>query len=120
MKFLNQAGISCGKLNLEDQASSTLKLFANEPSAPAVIEEEVDDDGDGDDYSIDFMLDGIELPTKEESAIPNEIIEGLRQIVFGHPEAILSPAGRKLLGSEIYQKNVVAIAIDEAHCVETW
>jgi superfamily II DNA helicase RecQ len=123
MKFLNQVGISCGKMNLQDPASSTRKLFADAtPPIDSIHQDEVDvANEDEDDEDIDFTLDKIKLPSNEESTtIPTEILEGRCEIVFGHPEAILSPAGRKVLGSEVYQKNVVAITIDEAHCVETW
>ena len=42
------------------------------------------------------------------------------EIVFAHPEALLGKEGRDLMSSEKFQKNVVACAVDEAHCVEIW
>ena len=42
------------------------------------------------------------------------------EILFAHPEALLSKEGRDLMCSEKFQKNVVACAVDEAHCVEMW
>ena len=45
---------------------------------------------------------------------------GQCKILFAHPEDILSDIGRKLMISDVFQKNVVACVIDEAHCVEMW
>ena len=42
------------------------------------------------------------------------------EILFAHPEALLSKEGRELMSSEKFQKNVVACAVDDAHCVELW
>ncbi len=39
-------------------------------------------------------------------------------LVFSHPESLISPKyGWELLLSENYQKNLVVIVIDEAHCI---
>ena len=42
------------------------------------------------------------------------------KILFAHPEDLLSEVGKTLLKSDVFQKNVVACVIDEAHCVEMW
>ena len=42
------------------------------------------------------------------------------QIVFAHPEVILSKEGRDLMNSKVFQRNVVACVVDDAHCVEIW
>ena len=43
------------------------------------------------------------------------------QIVFAHPESLISSKyGRELLLSEKYRDNVVSIVIDEAHCIVHW
>ena len=134
MKFLKNVGISCGKMNLVELSKSPSKLFQKDHCTPAtsvndscqdevdkpVLDDDDDDDDDDADADIDFALEKMVLPSIDVSDIPLDILEGRCQIVFGHPEAILSPVGRKVLGSEVYQKNVVAITIDEAHCVETW
>ena len=52
--------------------------------------------------------------------LPDDIVNGLTSIVFAHPEDLLSDVGRKLMKSDVYQKNVVACVIDEGHCVEMW
>ena len=49
------------------------------------------------------------------------LCDGQYHIVFAHPESVVScKYGRSLLLSEIYQQNVVAIVIDEAHCILDW
>ena len=46
---------------------------------------------------------------------------GHYNIVFAHPEAFVSSTyGRKLTQSKVYQENVCAIVIDEAHCILEW
>ena len=43
---------------------------------------------------------------------------GYYHIVFSHPESFIScKYGRELLKSKIYQDNICAIVIDEAHCM---
>ena len=49
-----------------------------------------------------------------------KLVHGNIQIVFAHPEALLSKEGRELMKSQVYQRNVVACVVDEAHCVEIW
>ncbi|XP_028394542.1 putative ATP-dependent DNA helicase Q1 [Dendronephthya gigantea] len=47
--------------------------------------------------------------------------DGYYQIVFAHPETLISSKyGRNLLLSKPYQENVVAVVIDEAHCIVDW
>jgi superfamily II DNA helicase RecQ len=47
--------------------------------------------------------------------------DGYYHIVFAHPEALISSSyGRGLLLSKTYQDNVVAIVVDEAHCIVEW
>lgn len=48
------------------------------------------------------------------------LMNGDVQIVFAHPEALLSKEGRELMNSKVFQRNVVACVVDEAHCVEIW
>ena len=52
--------------------------------------------------------------------IPAEIRSGKVKILFAHPEAILSEHGRSLMSSKVYQKKVVAVVVDEAHCICLW
>ena len=50
----------------------------------------------------------------------NKLLNGDVQLVFTHPEALLSVKGRTFIKSAIIQRNVVACVVDEAHCVEMW
>ena len=50
--------------------------------------------------------------------ISEQIVNGNTSIIFAHPEALLSKEGRKLMGSRIFQDNVVGCVVEEAHCVE--
>ena len=132
MKFLSDVGIPCGVVRFLDTDAPNNKLF---PEKSLDIRD-CDDPGNSDDLEsegeIDFSLETLTLsddnPTavtvltneEEELGIPDAVVEGKCTVVFGHPEAFLSPKGLKLLVSDAYQKNVVAIVIDEAHCIETW
>ena len=51
---------------------------------------------------------------------PRDVVNGKTSIVFAHPEALLSNEGRELMGSKVFQDNVVACIVDEAHCVGLW
>ena len=50
----------------------------------------------------------------------DKLLNGDVQLVFTHPEALLSVKGRNLMKSTVFQRNVVACVVDEAHCVEMW
>lgn len=50
----------------------------------------------------------------------DKLLNGDAQLVFTHPEALLSVEGRNLMKSSVFQRNVVACVVDEAHCVEMW
>ena len=50
----------------------------------------------------------------------DKLLNGNVQLVFTHPEALLSVKGRNLMKSTVFQRNVVACVVDEAHCVEMW
>ena len=50
-----------------------------------------------------------------------EICEGKFQLVLMSPESILMDLmWRDMLQSPVYQDNLVAVAMDEAHCVKEW
>ncbi|XP_057292616.1 probable ATP-dependent DNA helicase RecS [Hydractinia symbiolongicarpus] len=55
----------------------------------------------------------------DSTALPDFSIKKFK-ILFCHPEAILSDVGRNLLKTNTLQKEVKAIVVDEAHCIETW
>ena len=65
------------------------------------------------------------FPTKKdnnhkENSFRSCFLQPEFSILFAHPESLLSENGRKLLKSAEFQARVVACAIDEAHCIETW
>ena len=51
----------------------------------------------------------------------SELSDGRYKLLFGAPEAILGGARwREMLQEEPYSTHVVAVAVDEAHCVSKW
>ena len=42
------------------------------------------------------------------------------KIIFTHPEELLSDVGKALMKFDVFENNVVACVIDEAHSVEIW
>ena len=63
-------------------------------------------------------LFGNEQELSEHSTkFPRDVVNGNTSIVFAHPEALFSKKGRELMGNKVFQDNVVACIVDEAHCV---
>lgn len=57
----------------------------------------------------------------QEEANFKEIVNGEMNIVYSSPEAMLAnDRWREMICSQVYQKNVVAVAVDEAHCITHW
>ncbi|MCG8623522.1 MAG: DEAD/DEAH box helicase [Proteobacteria bacterium] len=57
----------------------------------------------------------------DDSSFEQQLYEGSFQVVFFSPEALLcNDTWRELLQTSVYQKNVVAFVIDEAHLVKKW
>ena len=49
------------------------------------------------------------------------VVDGKHQLVFVSPENLLdNPLLRGMLTSEVYQSHLVAVVVDEAHCIEKW
>ena len=49
------------------------------------------------------------------------VLHGQIQLLFISPESILlNPRYRNMLLSKTYKENLVALVVDEAHCVKTW
>ena len=49
------------------------------------------------------------------------VFEGHYQILFLSPESLLTNnKWRDVLMSDVYQQNLVAVVVDEAHCVKKW
>ena len=56
-----------------------------------------------------------------DSSCKEKVIKGQVQLVFITPENLIENRQyRKMLLSDIYQEKLVAIVVDEAHCVKTW
>ena len=58
---------------------------------------------------------------QEDPTATRRVLEGKIQLVYISPEAILKNWHyRHMLLSEAYKEKLVALAIDEAHCIKTW
>lgn len=65
-------------------------------------------------------LDSLEVECDLQLCDEDKLRAGYH-IVFAHPESFIScNYGRELLQSRTYQKNIVAVVIDEAHCILEW
>ena len=50
-----------------------------------------------------------------------KVCEGKFQLIYLSPESLLTnPTWRDMLQSDVYEQNLVAFVIDEAHCVVKW
>ena len=62
-------------------------------------------------------------PQQDMESMAN-VQKGYVQLLFASPESILcNPQWRDLLHLPIYQENIVAVVVDEAHCIAlfaTW
>lgn len=57
----------------------------------------------------------------QDHGVKAKVIKGEVQLVFISPESLISnKAYRRMLFSDIYQQHLVALVVDEAHCVKTW
>ena len=56
-----------------------------------------------------------------DAATETEVCNGRFQLVYFSPEALLTnPTWWDMLQSPVYQNNLVAFVVDEAHCVKKW
>lgn len=59
--------------------------------------------------------------TQTDTAAITSVIKGEVQLVLISPESILmNPNYRNMLLTKVYKANLVALVVDEAHCVKTW
>ena len=50
-----------------------------------------------------------------------QIRNGMYQVIFMSPEALFcSTEWKQILSTDLYRLNLVAMIVDEAHCVKTW
>lgn len=54
------------------------------------------------------------------STVITDVKNGLYNIVFISPEAILESSWRYMLNTEVYQNCLSTLVIDECHCIEEW
>ena len=56
-----------------------------------------------------------------ERPVKDAVVRGEVQLIYLAPECLLRDASiREMLRSEVYTDNLVAVAVDEAHCIDTW
>ena len=57
----------------------------------------------------------------KDEVVMEGVATGKYQLVYMSPEAtLLNLRWREMFHSDIYQRNLVCLAVDEAHCVEKW
>ena len=58
---------------------------------------------------------------QEDKMVKDGVLKGQYQLLFISPESlIMNLQWREMLCSEVYQQNLVGLAVDEAHCVTKW
>lgn len=72
-------------------------------------------------YLKSLDLSAIALHDEQSEEILKDVEKGRFTYVFASPEKMLSVnRWRKLLSSDVYRRFLVAITIDEAHCISQW
>ena len=72
-----------------------------------------------------FISMGIRAEYVGESQVDHtartRVLRGEIELVFISPESMIcNPHYRNMLLSNVYKKNLIGVAVDEAHCVKTW
>ena len=68
-----------------------------------------------------LKLRGVNAVYAGEDCDMDRVAEGSYPVIFVSPEALMTKSiWRNVLLSEVYQKHLVAVVIDEAHCVKKW
>ena len=58
---------------------------------------------------------------QEDKTVKDGVLKGQYQLVFISPESlIMNLQWREMLRSDVYQWNLVGLAVDKAHCVTKW
>ena len=56
-----------------------------------------------------------------DAAVVKRVLQGYVQLLYISPENLLNNCKfRSMLLSPTYAQNMVALVVDEAHCVKTW
>ena len=59
--------------------------------------------------------------TQTDKLRKERVLKGKVQLVYATPESIIENRKyREMLLSPLYQENLVALAVDEVHCVKSW
>ena len=97
-------------------ANQILRLDSSGIGATALdVRSSIEVEKEKNDPESDALVCDFDLSDKDKLEI------GHYNIVFAHPEALVSCAyRRKLMRSKAYQENVCAIVVDEAHCILEW
>ena len=72
-----------------------------------------------------FMEKGIKAEfvgeAQVDAAVVNRVLQGNLELLYISPENLLNNQKfRSMLISPSYADNMVALVVDEAHCVKTW
>ena len=93
-------------------------------SAAPTVNDIIDSDAEDNDEEEDIDADNGKQPITGilRTRVPiQDVVNGRYQIVFSHPEALISTTnGRALLENPVFQENLVAVGVDEAHIVLQW
>ena len=67
------------------------------------------------------IIAGFVGEAQTDYSVKDKVIQGKIELVFISPENILCNSSyRNMLRSSEYKDKLVAVAVDEAHCVKTW
>ena len=72
-----------------------------------------------------FIITGLTVEfvgsSQDDCAATEAVLSGKVQLVYISPESILNNKNyRGMFRREVYQENLVALVVDEAHCVKLW
>ena len=66
-------------------------------------------------------IPAIAITDEEDPETVQQVINGVYNVIYGSPECLLSvPIWRGLFQCESFKKMLIAVAIDEAHCIVQW
>ena len=58
---------------------------------------------------------------QDDVQVKVDVLTGNFQLVYSSPESLLCVLQwREMFRSEVYQHNLVAVVVDEAHCIQEW
>ena len=77
------------------------------------------------DQQAKYSITGLKVEFVGEAqtdlACKKKVLKGEVQLVYITPENIIeNKVYREMLLSSVYQENLVALIVDEAHCVKSW